>query len=116
MRGPPSVPEHNARPGHSAPGTGSLGGPPIHDIKFRLDSLATPCESSRGRGRRRAKAQGLGLMPCRAARRLDGFEDARPRVALAPLLRSLLPVADKPPVGDLRLAGELDLGRFLRLA
>src|SRR5918997_477093 len=33
MRGPPSVREHNARPGHSAPGTGSLGGPPIHGIK-----------------------------------------------------------------------------------
>src|SRR5829696_6284346 len=33
MRGPPSVREHNARPGHSAPGTGSLGGPLIHGIK-----------------------------------------------------------------------------------
>ena len=33
MRGPPSVPEHNARPGHNAPGTGSLGGPLIHGIK-----------------------------------------------------------------------------------
>ena len=32
-----------------------------------LDSWGAPCNSSCGRGRRRAKAQGLGLMPCRAA-------------------------------------------------
>ena len=80
-----------------------------------VDSWAAPCKDSGGRGRRRAKAQGLGPTPCRAACRSDGLKMRVP-VSRPRLLRCLLPVRDEAPVGDLRLTGELHLRLLLRLA